>query len=165
MDNKNFTTTILVDQTTKEVFNAVTNVRGWWSENIDGNTDKLNAEFLYHYKDVHICKMRIVEFVPDKKVVWLVLENHFNFIKDQSEWKGNKIVFIISENGKQTQLHFTHEGLTSDYECYNVCQDAWTSYIHGSLKNLITTGQGNPNTKEDDSLNKTLIEKWGLPKK
>ena len=68
MAKQDFTTTILVDNTPKEVFNAINNVRGWWSENIDGNTDKLDAEFLYHYKDVHICKMKIIEFVPDKKL-------------------------------------------------------------------------------------------------
>ncbi|MBK9732326.1 MAG: SRPBCC domain-containing protein [Chitinophagaceae bacterium] len=165
MENKNFTTTILVDNTPEEVFNAINNVRGWWSENIDGNTDKPDAEFLYHYKDVHICKMKIIEMVPGKKVVWLVLENQFNFTKDQSEWKGNKIFFEISEKDNQTQLQFTQSGLTPEYECYNVCQDAWTSYIQGSIKDLITTGKGKPNTKEDDSLNKELIEKWGLPKK
>ena len=165
MTTSNFTTTILVNNTPQEVFNAINNVRGWWSENIDGNTNKLYAEFLYHYKDVHICKMKIIEFVPDKKVVWLVLENQFNFTKDQREWKGNKLVFEISEKDNQTQLHFTQFGLTSDYECYNVCHDAWTSYFQGSLKNLITTGKGKPNTKADDSLNKELIEKWGLPKK
>ena len=165
MTTPDFTTTILVDKTPKEVFNAIKNVRGWWSENIDGNTDKLDAEFLYHYKDVHICKIKIVEFVPEKKVVWLVLENQFNFTKDQSEWKGNKIVFEISEKDNQTQLHFTQVGLTPEYECYNVCHDAWTGYVQGSLKNLITDGKGKPNTKEDDSLNQELIEKWNLPKK
>ena len=165
MTKQDFTTSILVNQLPKEVFKAINNVRGWWSENIDGNTDKLDAEFLYHYKDVHICKMKIIEFLPDKKVVWLVLENQFNFTKDQREWKGNKIIFEISEMDNQTQLQFTQFGLTSDYECYNVCHDAWTGYIQGSLKNLITTGKGKPNTKEDDSLNKELIEKWGLPKK
>ncbi|MEO8147955.1 MAG: SRPBCC domain-containing protein [Bacteroidia bacterium] len=165
MEDKNFTTTISVDQTPQEVFSAINNVRGWWSENIDGNTDKLDAEFLYHYKDVHICKMKIIEFIPDKKVVWLVLENQFNFTKDKNEWKGNKIVFEISENENKTQLTFTQQGLVPEYECYNVCHDAWTGYIQGSLKNLIATGKGKPNTKEDDSLNKELIEKWGLPKK
>lgn len=165
MDNRNFTTTISVNKSPEEVFKAINNVREWWSENIDGNTDRLDAEFLYHYKDVHICKMKIIEFVPNKKVVWLVLENQFNFTKDQNEWKGNKVVFEISSNGNQTQLRFTQVGLTQEYECYNVCHDAWTSYIQGSLKDLITTGKGKPNTKEDDSLNKELIEKWGLPKK
>ncbi len=165
MSNKNFNTRILVRQTPKEVFDAINNVRGWWSENIDGNTDKIDAEFLYHYKDVHICKMKIVEFIPEKKIVWLVLENQFNFTKDQSEWKGNRLIFEISEYDHQTQLQFTQEGLNPEYECYNVCKDAWTSYIQGSLKNLIETGKGKPNTKEDDSLNKELIEKWGLPQK
>ncbi|MEO6136092.1 MAG: SRPBCC domain-containing protein [Ginsengibacter sp.] len=163
--DKNFTTTFLVNNTPEEVFNAINNVRGWWSENIDGSTDKPGAEFLYHYKDVHISKMKIVEFIPNKKVVWLVLQNQFNFTKDQSEWKGNTIVFDISEKGNQTQIQFTHVGLTPAYECYNDCHDAWTSYIQGSLKDLITTGKGKPNTKEDDSLNTELIEKWGLPKK
>lgn len=165
MATPDFSTTILVDKTPKEVFNAINNVRGWWSENIDGNTDKLNAQFLYHYKDVHISKMKIVELVPDKKVVWLVLENQFNFTKDQHEWKGNKIVFEISQKDNQTQLQFTQIGLVPGYECYNVCKDAWTGYIQGSLKDLITTGKGKPTTKEDDSLNKELIDKWGLPKK
>jgi hypothetical protein len=164
MPNQDFTTTIEVNQSPEEVFNAINNVRGWWSENIEGNTDRLNAEFLYHYKDVHICKLKIIEFDPGKKVVWHVLNNHFNFTLDESEWKNPKIIFEITEKDGETQLRFTHEGLVPQYECYDVCFDAWTSYIQGSLKNLITTGKGKPNTKEDD-LNAELIEKWGLPNK
>ena len=72
MTAQDFTTTFLVDKPPQEVFNAINNVRGWWSENIEGDTDKMDAEFLYHYKDVHVCKMKIVAFVPDQKVVWLV---------------------------------------------------------------------------------------------
>lgn len=164
MKSQDFTTAILVDQTPEETFNAATNVRGWWSENIEGSTNKLNEEFLYYYKDVHICKMKIVEFVPGRKMVWLVLDNQFNFTNDKNEWRGNKIVFEISEKDNQTQLQFTQLGLTPDYECYNVCHDAWTSYIQGSLKNLITAGKGKPNSKEG-GLNAELIEKWKLPEK
>lgn len=164
MPEKNFTTTILVNETPDKIFSAINNVRGWWSENIEGNTERLDEEFLYYYKDVHICKMKIIEFVPDKKVVWLVLENQFNFTKDKSEWRGNKIIFEISEKANQTQLQFTQLGLTPEYECYNVCEDAWTSYIQGSLKDLITSGKGKPNSKEG-GLNAELIEKWKLPKK
>jgi hypothetical protein len=162
MATSNFSTTISVNNTPKEVFDAINNVRGWWSESVEGNTNKLNEEFLYYYKDVHISKMRIVEFVPNRKVVWLVLDNHFNFTEDKTEWNDTKIVFEISEKGDKTELLFTHVGLVPEYECYNVCHDAWTSYIQGSLKDLITTGTGKPNAKEG-GLNADLIEKWKLP--
>lgn len=164
MTSSDFTTTFLVDQAPGEVFNAINNVRCWWSESVEGHTDKLGEEFLYYYKDVHISKMKIVEFIPGKKVVWLVLENHFNFTKDKTEWKGTRIIFDISEKEGKTELHFTHAGLVPAYECYEVCRDAWTSYIQGSLKSLITTGKGKPNAKEG-GLNAELIEKWNLPKK
>lgn len=164
MENKNFNTSILVTKPAEQVFKAINNVKGWWSENIVGDTEKVNDEFFYHYKDVHLCKMRITESVPNKKVVWLVLENEFNFTRDKNEWKGDTIVFTISEQDGKTKLDVTQIGLTPEKECFEVCNDAWTSYIQGSLKNLIETGKGNPNTKEND-LNQELIEKWGLPVK
>lgn len=164
MENKNFTTALAMDQSPAKVFKAINNVRDWWSENITGSTEKLNDEFIYQYKDVHVCKMKIIESVPGKKVVWLVLENEFNFTRNKNEWKGNKIMFDISQKEGKTILDFTQIGLAPDYECYEVCRDAWSSYIQGSLKNLIMTGKGNPNTKEND-LNKELISKWGLPDK
>jgi len=143
-----FNTAIVVDQSPKEVFDAITNPRGWWSANITGGTAKLNDEFTYKYKDVHHCTMKLIEVVPNQKVVWLVLDNYFNFLEDQSEWKNTKIIFEISEKGNQTQMHFTHEGLTPEYECYDICFEGWTNYIKHSLYNLITTGKGSPNPKE-----------------
>lgn len=148
MQNQNFSTTLLVENTPSEVFNAINNVQGWWSEEIEGNTSNLNDEFSYHYKDVHICKMKLIEVIPNEKIVWLVLENYFNFTKDTTEWINTKICFEISREGKQTKLRFTHLGLVPEYECYNICKDAWGNYIHNSLKNLITTGKGLPNPKE-----------------
>jgi hypothetical protein len=148
MTNQNFTTTFSVDQTPEEIFKAINNVRGWWSEEIEGGTDTLGAEFKYHYKDVHRCKMKITEFVPGQKVVWVVLDNYFNFTEDKTEWKGTKVIFEVSKIDDKTQLRFTHEGLVPEYECFNVCSNAWGSYINGSLRSLITTGKGQPNQKE-----------------
>jgi len=145
MTTKDFTTTILVDNTPEEVFNAINNVRGWWSEEIEGSTDKLNSEFDYHYEDVHSCKMKIIELAPNKKIVWSVLDNYFKFTKDKSEWKGTKIIFDIAKKDNKTEMRFTHEGLVPAYECYEICRDAWTGYIQKSLRNFITTGKGQPN--------------------
>ena len=89
--------------------------------------------------------MKLIEVVPNKKVVWLVLDNHFNFTEDKSEWKGTKIVFEILEKGGKTEISFTNEGLVPEYECFSVCSNAWGSYINGSLRSLIATGKGHPN--------------------
>jgi hypothetical protein len=147
MATSDFNTTFSVDKSPNEVFNAVTNVRGWWSERIEGGTEQLNDEFIYQRWDLHKCTMKLIEVIPDKKVVWLCLDNFFSFTQDQTEWVGTKIVFEIAEKDGKTQLHFTHRGLVPAYECYDICFDAWTSYIKGSLQNLITTGKGQPNPK------------------
>lgn len=164
MEGKDFKTIIWVEQDAATAFKAIQNFRGWWSLSIEGHTDRLNEVFLYHYKDVHICKIKLVEAVADKRLVYQVLDNHFNFTKDKTEWIDTRIVFDISKEGNKTKIEFTHEGLVPEYECYDVCHDAWTSYIQGSLYYLITTGKGNPNP-EEGGLNAELVEKWGLPKK
>lgn len=148
MDTADFTAMLLVDQTPKEVFDAITNVRGWWSEEIEGNTSKLNDEFKYHYKDVHISKMKLIEVIPEKKVVWLVTDNYFSFTKDKSEWTGTKVIFEISRQGDKTKLQFTHLGLVPEYECFEACREGWSTYILRSLNSLITTGKGQPNAAD-----------------
>ena len=148
MTDQNFTATLSLDQTREQVFAAINDVRVWGSEEIGGDTDRLGAEFTYHYQDVHRCKMKIAEFVPRKKVVWRVVDNYFNFTEDKAEWKGTKVIFELSENDGKTQLRFTHEGFVPEYECFSVCSNAFGSYINGSLRSLIETGKGRPNQKE-----------------
>jgi hypothetical protein len=161
---KDFTVSILVDQPPSTAFKAIKNFRAWWSEEIEGNTDQLNETFFYHYKDVHLSKIKLIEVVRDKKLVYLVVDNKFNFVKDTTEWINTKLVFEIATEGDKTKIKFTHEGLVPTYECYKICEDAWSSYIRGSLQSLITTGKGKPNPAEG-GLNAELVEKWGLPKK
>jgi len=140
MDNQNFTTTIMVDQSPAEVFDAVKNPKKWWSSDIAGNTENVDDKWTYHFGDSHRSTIRTVEVVPDKKIVWVVEDNYFKSVKDQSEWIGNKIVFEISRQGNKTRLVFTQIGLTPAYECYNACHFAWTGFVQQSLQSLITTG-------------------------
>lgn len=148
-ENNDFSVTFTVDNTPEEAFAAINNVRGWWSQAVEGDTDRLGAEFDYHYQDLHRAKFKITEFVPGKKVVWHVLDNYFSFIADKNEWVNTDIVFEIMPKGDQTEVRFTHVGLVPDYECYDVCTNAWGSYISRSLRDLITTGKGQPNPIEE----------------
>ncbi len=148
MNKTDYTTTFVVDQTPEEVFAAINNVRGWWSGNIEGETDKLGAEFAYRYQDLHYSKQKITEFVPGKKVVWLVEDSAINFVKDKTEWNGTKIMFEVSKKAGETEVRFTHVGLAPKVECYGACSDAWGYYIKTSLRDLITKGNGQPNPRE-----------------
>ena len=147
MNTPDFNTNVLVDKPPKVVFDAINNVRGWWSEEIVGNTNQLNDVFDYHYEDVHRCKIKLVEVVPNQKVVWLIMNNYFSFTKDETEWTGTKIIFEISEKDNKTLLSMTHEGLVPEYECFDICKNSWTNYIQNSLQSLINTGKGYPNAE------------------
>jgi hypothetical protein len=143
-----FTTTLSVDQNPEEVFAAVANVRGWWSENIDGPTNIPGETFTYHNQDVHRCTIRVAEMTAPTRVVWKVVDNHFNFTDDTTEWNGTEIHFDIAANGSKTEIRFTHLGLVPAYECFDVCSNSWDFYLHTSLRGLIRTGKGLPNPLE-----------------
>jgi hypothetical protein len=139
-----YSTSFTVDKSSQEVFDAINNVRGWWSGTIEGGTDKLGAEFTYRYKDAHRSKQQITELIPGKRVVWHVLDSDLSFLKDRSEWKNTNVVFDISEKGGKTEVRFTHAGLVPQIECYGSCSNAWGMLINGNLLKLITTGQSQP---------------------
>ena len=143
MKSQNFTTTISVDKSPEEVFKAINNVRGWWSGQIEGETDKLGAEFTYRYKDVHRSKQKIQELIPGKRVVWHVLDSSLSFRKE-NEWTGTDIVFDISQKDGKSEVRFTHVGLVPAFLCYGDCSGAWGVLINENLRKLITTGKAQP---------------------
>lgn len=161
MSATDFTTTIQVDQSPEEVFDAVTNVRGWWSEEIEGDTAQLNDVFDYHYEDIHRCTIKLIEVIENQKIVWLIEKNYFKFTEDKTEWTGTNPTFEILKKDGKTELRFTHFGLNPEYECFEICRDSWTNYIQNSLKKLITTGKGEPNAsgKPQTENEKKLSEK------
>lgn len=141
MKNQDFTTTIFVDQTPAEVFNAILNVRGWWSglhdESFEGGSEKLGDEFSFLAGGgVHYTKQKLVELEQDKKVVWLVTESNLSFVETTDEWSGTKISFEIFEEADKTKVVFTHLGLVPEFECYDSCAPAWTGYVQDQRLNL-----------------------------
>ncbi|MEQ1941333.1 SRPBCC domain-containing protein [Mesorhizobium sp. VNQ89] len=148
MTQENFTTRFTVDRKPAEVYAAVINVRGWWSEDIKGKSEKAGDIFNYRFRDIHRCTIKIKTSVPGEKVVWSIVDNYFNFTEDKSEWKGTEVVFDIRPAKGGAELTFTHVGLVPDYECWEACSAGWTTYINGSLRALILTGKGEPNVGE-----------------
>jgi hypothetical protein len=146
--NPSFTAAFSVDQIPQEVFQAINNVRGWWSEDIDGRTDRVGGEFTYRYQDAHRCRIKVTELIADEKVTWHVLDNYFDFTQDKAEWKDTEIKFQVAAHDGKTEIRFTHVGLVPEYECFDLCSNSWSFYLYTSLRALIRTGKGLPNRKE-----------------
>ena len=139
--SKDYTFRLESSDTSKNIFDTLLNVRSWWiglySETIKGDTKKLNDEFTFSAGNgVHYSKQKLVELIPDKKIVWLVTDSNLNFLEKPSEWTGTKICFEISEKGNKSQITFTHQGLVPKIECFNSCSSAWTQYLENLAKKL-----------------------------
>jgi len=154
MKKQDYNIDITVDTNAHEAFESINSVTKWWTENLEGSSQKLNDEFTVRFGDVHYSKQKLVEVVPDKKVVWLVTDSKLNFLKDKQEWTNTKISFEISTQNDKTKIHFMHIGLVPEIECFDACSNAWSEYIQGSLLKLIDTGKGQPTRKGDKHLAK-----------
>ena len=144
MTTTDFTTTLLVNQSPEEVFEALKNVRGWWSglhsEIFEGESDKPGDEFSFFAGDgAHYTKQKLVELVSNKKIAWLITDSKLTFTQNQTEWTGTKLCFEIFAEGDATKIVFTHVGLVPEFECYHACAPAWTQYIQERLLNWINT--------------------------
>lgn len=167
------TMSFTVQQTPHEVFDAITDVRSWWSGSIVGDTTTLGAEWVYTVPDIHFSKFRTTRLDAGSLVEWLVLDSHLTFPEDKQEWTGTTVRFDIStEPGAaatdgspaRTRLTFTHVGLHPEQECFAVCRTAWSQYVLGSLRDRVLTGAGVPDAfSNQESLEAALAGTAEVP--
>jgi hypothetical protein len=143
MSTSNYKTTLLVDQNPKEAFKSITRVSNWWSTSFEGHLEKLNDIFTVHFGETYIT-VKIVELIPNEKILWHVIDCNKHWLKNKKEWKDTKISWEISTGKKSTKISFTHIGLVPGIECYKGCEKAWNFYLKESLFKLIKNGKGAP---------------------
>jgi uncharacterized protein YndB with AHSA1/START domain len=149
MQQKDFTLELSVDRPPEAVFDAINDVRGWWSGEVTGPTDRVGAEFVYRYGDLHRSTQKVTELVRGRRIVWQVLDAALSFVDDPSEWAGSTIVFELSRRGGKTVVSFSHQGLTRDWLCYEACSEGWRSLLERNLAKRIATGEPQPDAFAD----------------
>ena len=104
------------------VFNHLLHdVAKFWPEDFEGESSKLNDEFTFTTGgDSHYSKNKVVELVPDKKVVWLVTESIRK--TDNFDWTGTKMIFELTPKGDHTLVEFTYDGIILNGEYHRLVQ-------------------------------------------
>jgi hypothetical protein len=146
MKKQDYTTSIKVNGSAQEAFKSINSVSDWWTQDLEGRSQKLNDEFTIRFGETSIT-MKIVELVPGKRIVWHVIDCYKHWLKDKKEWKDTKMTWEISTQKDAMQITFTHIGLVPGLECYDGCENAWGQYINGSLFKLLIKGRRIPELK------------------
>ena len=134
-----YTVAIEIAKSPNVVFNHVLHdVSKFWPEEFEGESNKLNDEFVFRTGDSHYSKNKVIELVPNKKVVWLVTDSIRK--TDNFEWTGTKMIFELTPKGDNTLLKFTYDGVILENE-YDRLVQICDMVIKESLYNLITNGK------------------------
>jgi hypothetical protein len=140
---QDFSLTLTVKASAKETVKNISQVNLWWAKNFKGHASKLNDEFSVYFGDTFV-NFRISEFIPEKKIIWLVTDCNLHWIKDKKEWKNTEVIWSLAEKGGETQINFVHKGVTPESECYESCNPGWTHHLKDSLLKLVHDGKGLP---------------------
>jgi Activator of Hsp90 ATPase homolog 1-like protein len=143
---KDYTGTITVSATPKEVFDALTaRILDWWTQTTEGNAGKISDVFTVRFGKTYKT-FKVTDLVPNDTVVWQCIDSYINatFFQNKKEWTGTKIVWEIFSERHSTHLRMTHIGLNPGIECYDVCEKGWGTFMNESLYKLLNTGKGLP---------------------
>lgn len=142
MKQHNFNTSITANISAHEALKKISNVPGWWGVTFSGSAEKQNDEFVIKMGGDSFFNCTVAELIPGKRAVWLITDCNMPWYSDKKEWANTKLIFDLSESNGVAAVHFTHEGLTPEVECYKDCEKGWTHWIQKSLFSYFTTGKG-----------------------
>jgi hypothetical protein len=142
MKTNDFNSSISAKISTDEAIKKISKVPEWWGITFTGSAEKLNDKFVVKMGGESFFNFTVTELIPGKRVVWLVTDCYMPWYSDKTEWTNTRLIFDLEQTNGETQIHFTHEGLTPDVECYKDCNPGWTHWIQTSLFSYLTDGKG-----------------------
>jgi hypothetical protein len=122
----------------------INSVAIWWSEDFTGASEKAGDVFTVRFGKEIYKTFKITELVPEKKIVWQVIDCYMPWLNDKHEWTGTSVVWEISGKNGSTQVSMTHVGLVPEVECYNDCEKGWNYYLKESLFKLLNGQAAKP---------------------
>lgn len=145
---KNYQCQVEIASPVAAVYDAITSgagLKNWWTATCEvGAGEGAHSTFRFG-KTYNV--MRTEKLSPNREVVWKCLEQNHEAaeLNRKDEWAGTTVKFRLeSRSPSSTVVHFEHEGLTPQLECYQICERGWGHFLKTSLKKYVETGLGEP---------------------
>ena len=142
MEKNDFHCSISAMISPNEATEKISKVPDWWGITFSGSSEKQHDKFTVKMGGESFFNFTVTEFIAGKRIAWLITDCNMPWYSDKKEWANTKIIFDLAGNNDLTELRFTHEGLTSELECYKDCAPGWTHWIKTSLFSYFTKGEG-----------------------
>lgn len=118
--NATHTVTLELPLSAGNAFHHLLDLSKWWPEDYVGEKVELGTGFILKVGDGHFSKNKVIEFIPDKRLVWLTTESRRK--ADGYDWSGTHFIFELTPKGNHTLLSFTYEGVVLRDECERLIQ-------------------------------------------
>lgn len=147
MTKQDYCREITVELPAKEVFNRINRVDAWWSKSFTGDAKTKGGAFGVRWGETFV-DFKIEEMIPDRKIIWRVVDSNIHWLKDKKEWDNTRVQFDLLTHNGVTTVTMTHHGLTPEVECFEECEKGWDFFVGKSLRRYLVEGKGRPDREE-----------------
>jgi hypothetical protein len=144
MKNQDYHSSITAHSTLEEAFNKISHVSEWWAKDFEGKSEEPDDVFTVRFKNGDMYKVKVAEVIPNKKIVWEVIDSYQGWHNDHTEWVGTKIVWEVFSKTDSIEVKITHLGLVPKFECFDTCSQGWDYLMGKSLLNFLNSNKGMP---------------------
>lgn len=136
MARQDYTKVISAKISAKEAADRIGRVADWWTKGFTGTARKNGDAFTVRFGETFV-DFKISEVIPERRIVWEVINSNLHWVSDKAEWNGTRIVWDISTRDETTTVRMTHVGLHPGVECYERCAAGWDSCFGEGLLKLL----------------------------
>ncbi len=158
----NYAVSIEFAKPANAVFNHIIELSKWWPEDFVGGEIKLNEEFVLKVGDEHFSKNKVIELLPDRKLVWITTESVRK--SDGYDWSNTKFIFELTPKGDNTELRFTYDGVVLKGEFARLVQ-VCDMCIKELLCNFVLNGNAKPGLIDVDAAGRNYTTTIEVPTK
>lgn len=142
--------TISVSARPQEVYRALTTgYESWWTTTGGKGFRAVGDRVKFTFPPLVSYWTFEAEVLDAGKRVELLCVDAYHELSDKpqapkDEWLGSRMIFRIEASANKTDVHFTHQGLMANLNCYEVCEQGWDHFFVDSLAVYLNTGVGKP---------------------